>query len=117
LKTQLLAKIDWPTDYELFVPLIQEVGMIVDKEVVELQFYLLDIKWIESPAVVVPNTLGGDPHAYWLLRRCSEWKHAFEGWLKSPYEELSHFGVTEDDSIEYSDEATDITAESADLST
>jgi hypothetical protein len=104
-KTQLSATIDRPTNYELFVPLIKEVGKVVNQDVVELRFYLLDVKWIESPAVVVPD-IGGDPHAYWLLRRRSEWKHAFEGWLKLPYEELSRFGETEDDSSHYSGEAS-----------
>ena len=85
---------DEATKSDLFTPLLLDVEMDAEDEVVGRRFYLANTEAFVGPCCVVPNT-GGPKNAYFQVKPRASWAEEFILWLESPHK---------DDDAEYSDE-------------
>ena len=85
---------DEATKSDLFTPLLLDVEMDAEDEVVGRRFYLANTEAFVGPCCVVPN-IGGPNNAYLQVKPRAAWAEEFLLWLESPHK---------DDDAEYSDE-------------
>ena len=85
---------DEATKSDLFTPLLLDVEMDAEDEVVGRRFYLANTEAFVGPCCVVPN-IGGPKNAYLQVKPRAAWAEEFILWLESPHK---------DDDAEYSDE-------------
>ena len=87
------------TRSRLFVPLVKDVGKMVDGRVTDLKFYLADVEAFDEPVAVIPD-IGGASNAYLLVRKRAEWREDFIKWLRQPYEDCQDTSEEEDEDSE-----------------
>ena len=68
---------------EMFVPVIKDVGLMVDGVVSKLRFYLADVETFVAPLTVIPD-IGGKSNEYFKVKNRINWREDFEAWLETP---------------------------------